>query len=150
MTPLVVDPGDHVGGEVDDLLQVLRSEVQEVAQATGDTLEVPDVGNRSSEFDVPHALTANFGARHLDATTLTNDALEAHPLVLPAVALPVPRGPEDLLAEQSVLFRLQRPVVDGLRLLDLAVGPSADVISRREADTQVIEEVDVKHVDFLR
>ena len=101
------------------------------------------MGNRSGKFDVPHALTANFGARHLDATTLTNDALEAHPLVLPAVALPVPRRPEDLLAEQAVLFRLQRPVVDGLRLLDLAVRPGADVISRREADTQIIEEVDV-------
>src|SRR4026207_1917704 len=62
-----------------------------------------------------------------------DDALEAAALVLAAVALPVLGGTEDLLAEEAVLLRLQRAVVDRLRLLDLAVGPRADRIGRGPA-----------------
>ena len=143
MATVDVDPGDHVGGEVDDLLEVLRRKVKQVAEAAGHALEVPDVRYRGSEFDVPHSLTANLRARHLDAATLTDDALEAHPLVLAAVALPVAGRPEDLLAEQAVLFRLERAVVDRLGLLDLAVRPGTDVVRTGKADSQFIEEVDV-------
>src|SRR5690606_31044368 len=89
---LVVDLGDHVGREVDDLLEVLRREVEEVAQAGGHALEVPDVGDGSGELDVAHALTADLRAGDLDATPLADDALVAHALVLAAVALPVPGG----------------------------------------------------------
>jgi hypothetical protein len=32
VTGILVDRGDHVGGEVDDLLEVLRSQIQQVAQ----------------------------------------------------------------------------------------------------------------------
>src|SRR5208283_3849429 len=80
------------------------------------------------------------------ATALTDDALEAHPLVLAAVALPVASRSEDLLAEQAVLLGLQRAVVDCLRLLDLAVRPLPDVLRGGQADTEFIEEVDVEHV----
>ena len=118
---LDVDPRDHVRGEVDDLLEVLRCEIKQVAQATRNTLEVPDVSNRSGELDVTHALTTHLGASDLDATALADDALEAHALVLAAVALPVASRTEDLLAEESVLLGLEGAVVDGLRLLDLAV-----------------------------
>src|SRR5699024_5268874 len=81
----------------------------------------------------------------LHAAALADDALEAHALVLAAVALPVPGGAEDALAEQAVHLGLQGAVVDGLRLLDLAVGPAADVIGGREADAQLVEGVDVDH-----
>ena len=127
VTRVDVDGGDHVGREVDDLLEVLRGQVQQVAQARRDALEVPDVGHGRGELDVAHALAAHLGAGHLDAAALADDALEAHALVLAAVALPVPGGPEDLLAEQAVLLRLERAVVDRLGLLDLTVGPGADV-----------------------
>src|SRR6476661_7807132 len=63
-------------------------------------------------------------------------------LYLP-VALPVPGGAEDLLAEEPVLLRLEGAVVDGLRLLHLAVGPLPDVFSGGQADAEVVEEVDV-------
>ncbi|MPM12273.1 hypothetical protein SDC9_58625 [bioreactor metagenome] len=118
---LLVDPGDHVRGEVDDLLQVLRRDVEEVAEPARHTLEVPDVRHRGGELDVAHPLTTDVGAGDLDATALTHDALEPDTLVLAAVALPVPGGAEDLLAEQAVPLRLQGAVVDGLRLLHLAV-----------------------------
>ncbi len=141
---VVVDLGDHVRGEVDDLLQVLRREVEQVAQARGHALEEPDVGHRGGELDVTHPLTAHLGASDLDAAALADDALEAHALVLAAVALPVPGGTEDLLAEEPVLLRLQGPVVDGLGLLDLTVRPGADVLRGRQADAQLVEDVDVE------
>ena len=122
--------GDQVGREVDDLLEVLGRQVEQVAQPARDALEVPDVGDRSGQLDVAHPLTAHLGAGHLDAAALADDALEADALVLAAVALPVPGGTEDLLAEEPVLLRLQGAVVDGLGLLHLTVRPLADVVGR--------------------
>ena len=146
---LGVDLGDQVGREVDDLLEVLRGQVEQVAQPGRHALEVPDVGDRRGQLDVAHPLTAHLGPGDLDATALADDALEADPLVLAAVALPVPGGTEDLLAEQAVLLRLESPVVDGLGLLDLAVGPLADVVSGGQADTQLVENVDVEQGSYL-
>ncbi len=146
MTQVVVDRGDDVRSEVDDLFEILRSQVEQVTETARYTLEVPDVGDRCGQFDVAHALTTHLGASHLDAAALTDDALEADALVLTAVALPVPGGAEDLLAEEAVLLGLERAVVDGLRLLDLAVGPVADVLGGGQADAEFIEEVDVEHV----
>lgn len=116
VTGILVDRGDHVGREVDDLLEVLRSQVQQVAQTRGHALEVPDVGDGSGELEVAHPLTAHLGTGHFDAAAFADDALEADSLVLSAGALPVTGGAEDLLAEESVLLRLQGAVVDGLRL----------------------------------
>ena len=127
VTLVDVDAGDHVGREVDDLLEVLRREVEQVAQAARDTLEVPDVGDGGGELDVAHPLTTHRRAGHLDAAALADDALEADPLVLAAGALPVPGRAEDLLAEESVLLGLEGAVVDRLGLLDLTVAPGTDV-----------------------
>ena len=144
VTRVLVDRGDHVGGEVDDLLEVLRRQVEQVAQARRDALEVPDVGHGGGELDVAHALATHLGAGDLDAAALADDALEAHALVLAAVALPVPGGTEDLLAEEAVTLGLERAVVDGLRLLDLAVAPRADLVRGGQADLNLLEEVHVQ------
>ena len=146
VTLVDVDRRDHVCREVDDLFEVLRGEVEQVAQAARDTLEVPNVGDRRGELDVTHPLAAHLGASDLDATALTDNALEAHPLVFATRALPVPGGAEDALAEQALLLRLEGAVVDRLGLLDLAEAPCADLVCRREADAQLVEEVDVEHV----
>ncbi len=143
---LGVHRGDHVGREVDDLFQVLRGQVEQVAQPARHALEVPDVRDRRGQLDVAHALTTHLGPGHLDAAALTDDALEPDALVLAAVALPVASRSEDLLAEQAVLLRLQGAVVDRFGLLDLAEGPLADVIGGGETNTELVEEVDVKHV----
>src|SRR5580765_1209251 len=145
--PLVlVDARDHVCREVDDLLQVLRGQVEQVAEARRNALEVPDVGDRGSELDVAHPLTTDGRTGHRDAAALTDDALEADSLVLATGALPVPGRTEDLLAEQTVLLRLEGAVVDRLGLLDLAVAPGADVLGGGKTDTQLVKEVDVEHV----
>src|SRR5262249_25459449 len=77
-----------------------------------------------------------------DATAVADHALVFHPAVLAAGALPVLLRPEDAFAEQAVFFGPVRAVVDGLRLLDLAEAPRADVVGARQADPDGPEVVD--------
>src|SRR5205823_4533970 len=130
-----------------DALQVLRRQVEQVPEPGRDALEIPDVRDGSGQLDVAHPVAANLAAGDLDAATLADDALEADALVLAAVALPVPRRAEDPLAEQTVLLRLQGPVVDRFGLLDLAVGPRADLVRGRQRDPKLVEEVHVQHLE---
>jgi hypothetical protein len=88
---------------------------------------------------VTHALAADLGACDLNPAALAHDSLVTNALVLAAVALPVLGRTEDLLAEQAVALRLQGAVVDGLRLRDLAGGPVADLLRRREPDLVDLE-----------
>src|SRR5213078_2230765 len=146
---LVVDGGDDRRGEVEDLLELLRGHVQQVADAARDALEEPDVRDGSGQVDVTHALTAHLGACDLYATALADDALVADALVLAAVALPVLGRTEDALAEEPVLLGLQRPVVDGLRLGDLAGGPGSDLLRGGKPDLDCIKAVYVQEVPLL-
>jgi hypothetical protein len=118
---LVIDRRDDVAGEVDDLLQLLRGHVEQVAEPAWDTLEEPDVGDGGGELDVAHPLATHLGSSDLDPTALADDPLVADPLVLPAVALPVPLGTEDALVEEPLLLRAEGSVIDRLRLLHLSV-----------------------------
>jgi hypothetical protein len=81
--------------------------------------------------------------RNLDATPLADNALEAYPLVLPAVALPVLRRTEDTLAEEAILLRSKGTVVDGLGLRDLAAGPLSYLLGRDEADGDLLQLIDI-------
>src|SRR4029077_17141216 len=128
------------------LLELFRSHVDQVADPARNALEEPDVGDRRGEVDVPHPLAADLGAGHLDAAALADDALVTDPLVLAAVALPVLGRAEDALAEEPVFLRLQVPVVDRLRLGDLAPAPGADLLRGRETDLDRVEIVDVDHL----
>ena len=122
-------------------------------------LQEPDVRDRRGQLDVAQALTAHLGLDDLDAALLADDAAVLHALVLAAVALVVLHRPKDLRAEQTVPLRLERAVVDRLRLLHLAVGPLADLLRRRQRDAnraerkrvlRLLEEVeDVFHVVSL-
>ena len=126
--------GDDIGSEVQHLLQNAGTDVQQQAHAGGDALEIPDVADGGGQLNVAHALTAHLGPGDLHAAAVADLALVADLLILAAVALPVLGGPENALTEQAVPFRLQRAVVDGLGLLDLAVGPLADHLRRSDAD----------------
>ena len=86
------------------------------------------MGNGRGQLNVTHPLTTHLGASYLNTTALTDDALEANTLVLTAVALPVASRSEDLLAEQAVLLRLERAVVNGFRLLDLTMRPRTNIV----------------------
>ncbi len=139
---VLVDVGDDVLGEVEHALERARRDVEQQADPAGRALDEPDVGDRRGQLDVAHPLTAHLGARDLDAALVADDALVADALVLAAVALPVLGRTEDLLAEQAVLLRLERAVVDRLRLGDLAVRPLLDLVRRREGDPDGVEIVD--------
>src|SRR6185312_8856520 len=125
------------------LLELLGSDVEQVADARGHALEEPDVADRSRQVNVTHPLAADLLAGHLDAAALADDALVADALVLAAVALPVLRGTEDALAEEAVLLGLERSVVDCLRLGHLTGRPLPDLLGRGEPDADCVEIVDV-------
>ena len=80
------------------------------------------------QIDVTHALAPNLGPCHFDTALVAHDALEADALVLPAIALPVLCRTKDALAEQTVLLRLQGPVVDRLRLSHFAIRPRPNLL----------------------
>src|SRR4029077_16471656 len=86
---LVVDRGHDRGGEVEDLFELARGDVEQVADAAGHALEEPDVADRRGQVDVAHPLAAHLLARDLDTAALADDPLVADALVLAAVALPV-------------------------------------------------------------
>src|SRR5438067_1022837 len=86
-----------------------------------------------------HALAANLRDGDFDAALLADDALVLHALVLAAQALVVLDRTEDARAEQAVTLRLERAVVDRLRLLDFAERPAADLVGRRDADADLVE-----------
>ena len=143
---LGVDRDDDVAAaEVEHLLELLGSDVEQVAHARRHALEEPDVAHGGRELDVAHALTAHLGAGDLDAAALADDALVAHALVLAAVALPVLGGTEDALAEQTVTLGLERAVVDRLGLGDLALRPRLDLLGRCQPDADRVEVVDIDH-----
>ena len=91
----------------------------------------------------PHAVTTDLVTGDFNATALTDDALETDTLVLTAGTLPGLLRSEDLLAEESVLFRAKGAVVDRLGLLHFSRGPTADVLGRGETNAQFVELVDV-------
>ena len=130
---------DAVGLEVQDPLEVLEGHVEQKADARGQRLQEPDVGDRGGQLDMAHAVAPDARQRHLDAALLTDDALVLHALVLAAQALIILDRPKDARAEQAVALGLEGPVVDGLGLLDLAVRPGEDLLRRRDRNLDLIE-----------
>src|SRR3979411_3307962 len=97
--------------------------------------------DRRRELDVAHALAPHARERDLDRALLADDALVLHALVLAAQALVVLDRPEDARAEQTVALRLEGAIVDGLRLLDLAVGPGQNLFRARDRDADLVEDL---------
>src|SRR3954453_18667987 len=88
---------------------------------------------------MPPALAANLCPRHFHAPLGADPAAVLHAFVLAAEALPIGDRSEDFGAEQPVAFRLERAVVDRLRLGHFAVRPREDLVRRREADANRVE-----------
>src|ERR1700740_3551336 len=85
------------------------------------------------------ALTAHLAERDFHAALVANHAAVLHALVLAAEALPVGDGAKNLGAEQTVAFRLEGAVINGLRLGDFAVRPRTNFLWTRQADANGIE-----------
>ena len=141
-----VHPGDDIAGEVHHLFQRTRGDVKNKRQRARHPLQVPDVPGWRGQLNVAHPLAADVRAGDLHAAAVTDHSLELDLLIAPAVALPVLNRAEDALTEQAIPFRFEGAVVDGLRLLDFAVGPLADVGGRGDADPNRFEAADVGHL----
>ena len=112
-----------VGFAVQNLLKFLKRDVKQGADTRRQALEKPNVRHGCSQADVAHTLAPHLALDNLDAAFLTNHAPVLHALVLAAIALVVLDGPKNLGAKKTVALRLECPVVDGFRLLHLAMGP---------------------------
>src|SRR6195256_1707193 len=88
-----------------------------------------------------HALAPHARQRDLDRAFLADDALVLHALVLAAQALVVLDRPKDARAEQAIALGLERAVVDGLRLLDLAVRPGQNLFRARNRNPDLVEDL---------
>src|SRR5271168_3382541 len=95
--------------------------------------------NRRSQFDVAHALTADFLQRNLNAALFADDAAILHALVLAAQTFVITDRPENTGAEQAIPLRLEGAVVDCLWLLDFAEGPGANTLGRRNRYAYLVE-----------
>src|SRR5690606_30734668 len=134
---------DEVILVVDDALEVAGGHVKDQADPRGHALEEPDVRDGDAQLDVSHALAADAAEGHLDAATVADDAAVLDALVLAAGALPVLDRTEDALAEAAALLGLGRAVVDGVGVLDLALGPLADGFEGGDRDGDVVDLVDL-------
>ncbi len=97
------------------------------------------MSHRDGEGDVSHPLPADLLLGNFYTAPVADDSLVADPLVFSAVALVVLGRAEDLLAEESVHLRLVCPVVDGLWLGHLTMGPRYDVLRRGQRDADLVE-----------
>jgi len=123
---------NNVVFEIQNPLEILQRHVEQKADTGRQRLQEPDVRNRCGQFDMAHALAPDPRQRHFDRALLADDALVLHALVLAAQALVVLDRPENTRAEQAVALGLEGAVVDGLRLLDLAVGPRQNLLRGRD------------------
>ena len=87
---------------------------------------------------MPHPLPADLGLDDFHPTLLAHNASMFHPLVFSAIALIVFGRAEDFGTEKPIFFRFERPVVNGLRLLHLSMGPRFDLFWRGDGDPDSI------------
>src|SRR5207245_11073303 len=104
--------------EVQNALEIAHGNVQQVADAAGQSLEEPHVRAGGSQLDVAEALAADFAERDFDTALIADNAAMLHPLVLAAPAFPVRDGASNFGARERVALGLDRAAVDGLRLGD--------------------------------
>src|SRR3989344_2830999 len=95
--------------------------------------------HRRGQFDMAHALAAHLRQRPFHAALLADHAAMLEALVLAAKALIVLHRAKDLGAEQAVTLRLERAVVDGLRLFHFAERPGTDFFRRGQSDANGVE-----------
>src|SRR5215472_8493448 len=95
--------------------------------------------NRSSELDMAHTIASDLGERDFDAALLANDSTIFHALVLAAQALIVFDRSKNAGAKQAIPLWLEGPIVDRLRLFDLAIRPRADALRASDRNANLIE-----------
>jgi hypothetical protein len=95
--------------------------------------------DRYDQFDMAHALTTNFLLCYFYPTAITNNTFVTDTLIFTTVTLIILYRAKDSLTEQTIAFRLVRPVVNGFRLQNFTVRPLQDIIGRRQADGDAVK-----------
>ena len=125
--------------KVQNFLQSSRRQIQNQSHAGRNPFEVPDMRYRSCQLDMSHTLTAHTGLGDFYAASVADNTFITDFLIFSTMTLPVLARSEDSLTEQAVFLRFQCSVVNGLRLLYLAVGPLPDFLRGGQADLNGIE-----------
>ena len=130
---------NDIGLKVENFLDLLERHVEQGADTARQAFEKPNMHYRSRQLDMAHALAPHFGLDDLDAAFLADHAAMAHPFVFAAIAFVIFGRAKNLRAKQAVTFRLEGAIVNGLRFLDLAVRPRADLVGRGDRDFDCVE-----------
>ena len=130
---------DYVGFEVEHRFEIAQGDIEEVADTRRQAFEEPDMGAGRSQLDVSETLAAHLGQGDFDATLVASDPAVLHAFIFPAETLPVGYRPKDSRAEQSIAFRLEGAVINGLRLGNLTMRPAADFFRRGHTDADSIK-----------
>ena len=69
---------------------------------------------------MPHPFTADFRKRDFNTTFFTDNAAILHALIFAAQTFVIADRAKNTGTEQAIFFRLERPVVNGFRLFNLA------------------------------
>ena len=134
---------NHVWCEVDNLFQWTWWHIQDQSHTWWNSLEIPDVWYRSGQLNVTHTLTTDLWWRYFNATTVTNDSLVTNTLVLSASTFIILGRSKDTLVEKSILFWLERTIVDCLRLLNFTIRPAANLVWTSQSDLHAFKLIDI-------
>src|SRR5690606_9925450 len=113
--------------------------VQHQADTRRQRLQEPDMRGRAGQLDMAHALTTHFRQRHFNAALLADYAAVLEALVFATQALIVLDRTKNARAEKAITLRLECPVVDGLWLFDLAIGPGANQVRRCKTNADLVK-----------
>ena len=138
---------DQVLFIIDDGFELARRHVEQQPEAGRHRLEEPNVRNGNGELNVPHAAAAFPRDRDLDAAAVADHAFVLDAFVFAAGAFVVAHGTENPLTEKPARLRLERAVIDRLRIFDFSVRPLADHVGRSERDGHVVE-ILLRGIDF--
>ena len=97
------------------------------------------MSDRSSQLNMTHSFATDTGKSNFDPTLFADYPLEFHPLVFPAKALIILVRPEYPCAKQTVALRLEGPVIDCFRFLDLTKGPRVNFLGTGHGYSNVIK-----------
>ena len=120
---------DHdIRFEIEHRFKVAQRDIEQVADAAGQSLEEPDMRAGRRQFDVAEAFAPYFRQRDFHAAFIADHSAMLHALILAAQTLPVGDRTEDAGAKQPVPLRLEGAVVDGFRFCDFTMRPAPDLL----------------------
>ena len=124
---LHIDISSLSSSSIEYLFKTLLRYFEYLSYTGRSTLEIPDMGNRSCEFDVTHSFTADSCSCNFNAAAVADLALEADLLELTAVTLPVLSRSEYSFTEKTVTLWLLGSVIYSLRSFNNTVRPASDL-----------------------